>query len=193
MANGEEAISTGTHGEYSWLASTEHYMVDLVRLCPDIVVGRYLVVTEIDSGTPWLTETQQARKWRLQGGMAYSPRIATVEELFYQRDGLDTPGFDEWYVFDAPRELGEILLGNPSLPENAPKPGRLLTFVGWLSFMPDSSDPGSHSPSEMFWRQMEWIRPDVYVSDGDKALNLVCRSRELLDSVCERLSRVLEE
>jgi hypothetical protein len=191
MPDNETRIFTGTHGDYCWLASTEQYMGDLVRFCPDLVLNRYLVVTRIDSGTPWLTGKQRERGWRLQLGMAYSPPIATVEELFYQRDGLDAPGFDEWYVFDEPRDLGGILEGNPFLPENAPKPGRLLAFVGWLGFAPGSADPVFQRVQEMFWRQMEWVQPDLYISDGNESLNVVCKDRDLLNSIHRRLSEAL--
>jgi hypothetical protein len=191
MPDDESRIFTGTHDDYCWLASTEQYMVDLVQFCPDVVLNRYLVVTKIDSGTPWLTDKQRERGWRLQRGMAYSPPIATVEDLFYQRDGLDAPGFDEWYMFDEPRDLGGILEGNPFLPENAPKPGRLLAFVGWLGFAPGSADPVSQRVQEMFWRQMEWVQPDLYISDGTESLNVVCKDRDLLNSIHQRLSEAL--
>ena len=74
--------------------------------------------------------------WELRSGMAYSQRILSVEELFYQRDGNDCPGYDEWYVFDAtPNDLGETLHGNPFEDGNKPRPGRLLVFVGWAAFV----------------------------------------------------------
>src|SRR5436853_511468 len=123
--------------------------------------------------------------------MAFSPPISGIEELFYQRDGFDVPGYDEWYAFDAPPgELGEILKGNPFLKEDFPKPGRLLVFVGWTAFVLHDycSDLAVRTIVDVFWRQMEWIQPDVYVSDGRENLTVICRNRELFDSVHARLS-----
>jgi len=61
MAGTEEnEISTGYRGDYQWLTSDEDYMGTLVRLCPEVFLGRYLAVTSVDSGSPRLTERQQS-------------------------------------------------------------------------------------------------------------------------------------
>ena len=48
-------------------------MADFVRVCSDVLLGRYLTVTFIDGGSPWLTEAQRtkpiARRWT-SGGAA---------------------------------------------------------------------------------------------------------------------------
>jgi hypothetical protein len=176
-------IYTGTRGDYHWLTSTQHYMGDFVRLCSDAVLGRYLAITAIDSGSPWLTKTQRLVGWQLRSGIAYSQRVSSVEELFYQRDGNDCPGYDEWYVFDTPpQHLGEVLCGNPFVEGNTPQPGRLLVMVGWADFMLHSDDP-AQTINEMFWRQLDWIRPKVYVSDGRDNLTCVCRDLALFESI----------
>jgi len=90
--SGEQPIITGTHGGYYWLTDSDQYIGTLVRICADAVLGRYLAVTSIDSGSAWLTDRQQASKWQLRSGIAYSPRLADVEDLFYQRDGAESPG-----------------------------------------------------------------------------------------------------
>jgi hypothetical protein len=59
--DGTEAADfyVGQRGEYHWLtAGDDVYMGTIVGRCPEIVMGRYLAVTSIDSGEPWLTERQ---------------------------------------------------------------------------------------------------------------------------------------
>src|SRR5665213_1558655 len=86
-----EALRTGKHGEYFWLTSSyEDYSGTLVKLCHEIFIGRYLVVTAIDSGTPWLTERQKAAGWEARRGIVYSPILTSVDDVNYQRDGDDT-------------------------------------------------------------------------------------------------------
>jgi len=183
-------IFSGTRGQYHWLTSTEQYMGHLVQLCPDVLLGRYVIVTSIDGGSPWLNDAQRAAGWELRSGMAYSRRISSVEELFYQRDGNDCPGYDEWYVFDATlNDLGEILNGNPFEDGNKPRPGRLLVFVGYTGFVLHDPDLLEHSITEMFWSQLDWIQPDVYISDGRDNLTFVCKQEDLFKSVHQRLSR----
>ena len=184
-----ENIFTGAYGQYRWLTSTEQHIGDIVRLCPDVLLGRYLVVTSIDSGSPWLTDAQRDAGWSLRSGMAYSPRLVSVEKLIYQCDGNDSPGYDEWYLFHAtPTHLDEILTGNPFEPGNRPRPGRLLAFVSCLAFVLHSTDANAHSFHQLFWDQMAWVQPDVYVSDGCDSLTFVTRDESLFGSVHQRLS-----
>lgn len=115
-----------------------------------------------------------------------------LEELFYQRDGNDCPGYDEWCVFDAaPNHLGEILNGNPFQKGNEPRPGRLLVFVGWAAFVLHDPDPVVQSINEMFWQQLDWVQPDVYVSDGRDNLAFVCKEEALFESVHRHLTAAL--
>ena len=51
----------GSQGEYQWLTMVDRDISALLRLCPDVVLGKYLAVTSIDGGTPRLTE-QEDRK-----------------------------------------------------------------------------------------------------------------------------------
>ncbi len=181
-------IFSGTHGQYYWLTSTEQYIGHLVQLCPDLFVGHYLTVTAIDSGLPWLTDAQAAAGWSLRSGMAYSERISSLDELSYQHDGKDYPGYDEWYVFSGPSpDLGETLNGNPFSEGNEPQPGRLLVFVGWGAFVLHDPAPDMQLINEMFWRQLDWIQPDAYVSDGRDHLTFVCKDEAVFESVHRRL------
>ncbi|HTR36038.1 MAG TPA: hypothetical protein VMH80_09065 [Bryobacteraceae bacterium] len=186
----KESIKTGSHEPYLWLTSAEQYISTLVQLCPEVAIGRYLAVTSIDSGTPWLTDQQASAGWQRRSGLVYSPRLATTDELFYQRDGLDCPGYDEWYLFDngAP-DLGERITENPFEEAHAPRPGRLMVFVGYPAFV--LHDPDEQTLANMFWRQLEWVRPESYVADGRDHLTFVSRNAALFDTVYERLKAAL--
>jgi len=165
-------------------------MGTFVRLCPEVVLGRHLAVTSIDSGVPWLTENQTVANWQSRSGIVYSPSLTSTDDVFYQRDGLDCPGFDEWYVFDhGDLDLGEVVKGNPFEPANAPRPGHLLVVVNYPSFV--LHNPTERKLAEMFWKQLEWIEPESYISDGQDYLTFVTRNTALFDSVYERLNAAL--
>ena len=187
-----QRITTGTHGAYCWLTSIEHDIGDLVRICPEAILGRYLAVTSIDSGTAWLTDRQEACGWRLERGIAYSPPLATIDDLYFKNDGPEAPGFDEWYVFKAPpAEMGEVIQGNPFEEGNRPGPGRLMAFVNWFVFL-HSPEPGMQLLLDMFWRQLDWIQPDAYIADAD-CLTFVCNDGALFESVIQRLNPALNQ
>lgn len=41
-------LSLGSQGAYEWLVTDENF--DLLQLCPEIVLAKYVAVTSIDSG-----------------------------------------------------------------------------------------------------------------------------------------------
>jgi hypothetical protein len=101
----EGRVRMSLHGEYQWLTSSfEDYMGSLVRLSPEVILGRYLAVITLDGGTPSLTEKREALGWQYRAEVAYSPPIQSVDELYYQRDGV--PGFDEVPLRQADRDIG---------------------------------------------------------------------------------------
>jgi hypothetical protein len=184
----EESIKTGSHPPFRWLTSTAQYMENIVHLCPEMLVERHLVVTSIDSGDPWLTEKQKAAGWELRSGLVYSPRLATTDDLFFQRDGLGYPGFDEWYLFDAvAADLGEAIKGNPFEQAHTPRPGRLMVFVGYPSLALHDPPESKNVIVEMFWRQLEWVKPESFIADGRDCLTFVTRNTGLFDTVHEHL------
>jgi len=184
-----EALRTGKHGEYFWLTSSyEDYSGTVVKLCPEIFVGRYMAVTAIDSGVPWLTNGQKAAGWTQRREIVYSPLLSSVNDVYCQRDGPDTPGFDEWYVFQTPPDLGELQKGNPFEEETAPRPARPHVFVGMPSAMVHDTDPTCEFIRRMFWAQIDWIQPESHVSDGQDCLTFVTRNPELFELVLGRLS-----
>jgi hypothetical protein len=187
----EEALRTGAHGEYFWLTSSfDHYSGTLVKQCPEIFIGRFMVVTAIDSGIPRLRGGQEAAGWEMRGGIAYSPRLRSVDDVFYQRDGHDVPGFDEWYFFQELPNLGKLQEGNPFEQATAPRSGRPKVYVG----MPSATVSDNRSDFEfirrMFWDQIGWIQPESYVADSGDFLTFVTRNQDLFELVLERLSKL---
>jgi hypothetical protein len=179
-------IYTGSQGEYFWLTSTEDYGGTLLRVCPEIVIDKYLAVTSVDGGMSWLTDGRLARGWRTHQGVGYSPRIGSIEEVPHQYDGPDAAGYDEFYVFASPCDLGERIQDNIFLEQFAPAPGRVVVFVGWASFT--LHDPGqAQDLVALFWPQLLRLQPESYVADGDKCLTFISRKKELVERLHERL------
>lgn len=187
-------LRTGSRLGYRCLTSTEHYMGDFVRLCPEALLGRYLAVVKTDSGSPWLTDQQRTAGWQVRSRIVRSPRLVSTAELFYQRDGADGPGYDEWYLFGSEDvDMGEIQEGNPFLEENAPRPGLLMTFVGYLGFSILDPDPTWECFTTMFWDQLAWLQPESYISDGSECLTFVTRDEALFESVHQKLAGAVAE
>jgi hypothetical protein len=83
--------SAGQNRQYYWLTTTDFDAVELLRLCPEIVVGKFIVTTAFDSGP--LRIPLGIDGWHSEGGLAYSPQIISPNDVPLGR-------YDEFYVFD---------------------------------------------------------------------------------------------
>src|SRR5689334_20689839 len=149
-------FTVGSRDSYEWLVTDEDF--DLLELCPEIVLGKYLAVTSIDSSQLIPTEKEKAAGWQSRANVAYSPKINNGEDV--PRDG-----WDEWYIFNTPTDLGNSHLAE-NIFEVQQEPGHLSVFVnyGFALHPPERADL---TLTRMFWAQMTRIQPESYVADND--------------------------
>ncbi len=170
-----EPLAIGSHGAYKWLSS-RHDLDDLLKLCPDVVLGKYLAVTSIDSGYRSPSAEETSAGWESRRGIAYSPLIRSVEKLL-------RGGWDEWYVFAQPADLGVSRLGE-NIFDSALKAGEVGVFVnyGFTLHLPERA-----GPADLFWNQVDHIQPESYIADNDY-LTFVTRDESLFGAVAKALS-----
>ncbi|HKF46873.1 MAG TPA: hypothetical protein VKB38_05905 [Terracidiphilus sp.] len=170
---------SGANGDYRWIVA-DATIGELLGMVPESVLGKYVAVTSFDPGPLALTEEQEAKGWHSCEGIAYSPKIESIENLPHDN-------FDEWYVFREPRNLGCLVCSdaNPWVSEFAPQ--RVHVFVNY------SSSFGLHlaesrALAELFWEQLDWMQPETYISHGDR-LTVVTRDHHLMTAIVTALHR----
>jgi hypothetical protein len=96
-------------------------------------------------------------------------------------------GFNEWYVFNSPFDLGELWHDNVF--EAPIPPGQVCRFV---NFGPGFAlhDPEMLSLVSLFWKQLDWIQPESYIADADIFLTFVSRNEDIFVAVRNALSDV---
>jgi hypothetical protein len=173
MLNSQSSsVKSGSHDAYQWLTTNAHDFDSLLTLCPTTVLGKYVAVTSFDSGSLSLSDEEKAAGWESRKGIAYSPLIRSVGTL------PERGGFDEWYVFGTPVDLGEKGRGNVfEAPLSA---GQVEVFVNFAEGF-DLHQPNDLVP--LFWRQLKWIRPDSYIADTHHLLTFVSTNRNVFDAV----------
>ncbi|MGA7914821.1 MAG: hypothetical protein WCA00_06260 [Candidatus Acidiferrales bacterium] len=177
MGSSALATVTGSSGTYQWLATGLHDLDSFLLRCPKTLAGKYVAVTSLDSGALRLTEGEERTGWRSRGGVAYSPQVRSVETL---RHG----GFDEWYIFDSPKELGQVWQGNVfELPSTS---DYISVFVNFGDFAPHN--PAVEALVALFWKQLDQIQPESYVADGNQFLTFASRDQQLFAEVCKALA-----
>lgn len=162
-------LTVGSQGTYEWLVTDESF--DLLQKCPDIVLGKYVAITSIDSGELVLTEKESAAGWRGHERIAYSPKVQNAEDIPLE-------GWDEWYIFNNPTDLGTSHLAENIF--EAPRGrGHLSVFVNYGFAL---HQPEMESIATLFWEQMNWVCAESYVADSDY-LNFVTMNKALFASV----------
>jgi hypothetical protein len=173
----EATLKSGSHDAYRWLTTTAHDFDSLLTLCPTAVIGKYLAVTAFDSGSLSLSDEEKASGWESRKGISYSPLIESVGTL------PERGGFDEWYVFGAPVDLGEKGQGN--IFEAPLLSGQIEVFVNFAEGF-DLYRPNDLAP--LFWRQLKWIRPESYIADTHQTLTFVSANRNVFEAVRQALT-----
>lgn len=148
-------FTVGSHGGYEWLVTDQDS--DLLELCPEIVLGKYVAVTSIDSSPLVPTDREMEAGWRSRAKIAYSPKIENAEEL-------PREGWDEWYIFNTPTDLGTSHFAE-NIFEAPQEQGHLSVLVNY-GFALHPPLRANHL-ADLFWPQMERIRPESYVANND--------------------------
>ncbi len=162
-------LTVGSEGPYEWLVTDQQF--DLMQACPEIVRGKYVAITSIDSGPLVPTDKETAAGWQTRGKIAYSAKIESVE-------GLPRAGWDEWYIFDNPTDLGTSHL-EENVFEVPQEHGHVSVFVNYCFAL---HRPEMKDLATLFWQQIARIRPESYVADNDY-LNFVSGNKTLFASV----------
>jgi hypothetical protein len=162
-------LAIGSQGVYEWLVTDQQF--DLLRICPDVVLGKYLAITSFDSSPLVPTDEEKAAGWQSRNNVAYSPKVQNVSSL-------PRAEYDEWYIFDSPAALGVSHLAE-NVFEVAQEQGHVSVFVNYGFAL---APPDRTGLTHLFWLQMERIRPESYVADNDY-LTFVSANKTLFVSV----------
>ncbi len=169
----EFEIKIGERGPYRWLITPTHDFDTLLSVCPGVVLGKYIAVTSFDSGCLYLGDSEKADGWKSRKGVAYSSVIKSVDSL-PQRGG-----WDEWYVFDTPTDLGQLDRGN--IFESSLERGQIFALVNYgQGFV--SGLRNQESPATEFWKQMEWIAAESFIADDCENLIFVSKNATIFES-----------
>ena len=185
MNNAQPTTFTGSHGSYRWFVTREDDLATLLESCPQSLAGKYVAVTSLDSGPMILTEEEKGLGWHSRNEIAYSPQISLSEDgRLKGMSAGQCAGYDEWYVFDSPHDLGALCDGNVF--ESDLPAGKIWTFVnydaGFALHNPEMSDL-----TGLFWKQLEWIQPESFIADSAAFLTFVSRNEPIFVAACNAL------
>lgn len=176
-----KAIHFGSSGHFRWVVS-DNCLDDILQVCPDVVVGKYVAVTAFDSGPVRnLTEKEREAGWELRNDIAYSPRIRSTDQLFYDSCCC----YNEWYIFNSPADLGRRVPQGFNVFQTPLSQGEIEALVNYQLGL---HLPEMEAVAKIFWEQMNRTNPYVYLADCQEWLTIVSSDRILI----ERCHQALE-
>ena len=174
----------GSHHAYRWLMTNRENMNEFLRQCPGLVLGKYVAITTYDSGVLRLSERDATVGWESRNGIAYSRQIGALSDLPEIAQLEPAELYQEWYVFRAATKLGGFALENAFV---TPPPGLIVTFVNYSKGFA-LHDPEVQVMTDLFWKQVEELKPESYMGEGEDYTTFVTDNAALFDAVL----RILE-
>jgi len=160
--------SSGHRGEYQWLVSEQMDIHRLLKILPEVALGKCLAISLFDSGPLVPTDEERNKGWQVHGRLTVVPDVVDVRDL-------PSDLYDEWYLFTSPTM--------PEIPETFTNCGGFTLEPPQVSqeFARAQASVGAQADVKMiqqaaerqqelldsFWAQMERVRPDTYIGDGD--------------------------
>jgi hypothetical protein len=177
-------MSTGKQGEYYWLELPNLFFNDVLRVCPEFVEGKYLVVTSFDSGPLTLTDEEFKRGWLQHDELAINPSVESVYDIPYNE-------YDEWFVFSKAPRLEEFKVFVNYYLFSLRIAEYLITEAPMTWVLEDRTDQAERIKAlqELFWLQLELKEAETYFSAGDRFI-LATRRQDLYKKVIESYDSV---
>lgn len=171
------SLYTGERETYLWMFATDFRIHDLVKKCPEVLLGKHLVITAFDSGPVSPNPEEMEVGWTAYGSTMCSPRLTSLEGLSYD-------DYDEWYVFSEARCLDSPQIFVNYCGFSLRNPVHLLKEADptWDIVGIKSQIKAIEELQEKFWHQLVHFSPESYIADGDNFI-YVTGNQKLFEAV----------
>lgn len=170
-------MQLGRHDNFQWLNSRKAVLQDFLVRCPQIVVGKIVLITSFDGARLKLSQQELDSGWHYHHSHAMSPRIPNVEAVPY--DSLS-----EWYILNSPDELEvkEVFVTHQGFGLSN----------GRIRFQKQSKV--LDEIEIRFWRQLTKLNPLAYLGNGDNLVFATTDDRLMESAIiaiqdCESIAR----
>ncbi len=168
------ASNQGYRQGYFWLETWGYAFppIYVARACPDVVVGKRVLVTAFDAGPLELLPIAFQDGWVKHAELCISPRVTDVNDL------VCSDFYDEWYVFDSIPMLKDVKV--------------YITYGVGFDLVEERviREKKSRELLEGFWNQMKELEPISYLACHEYAFIFACREKDLfirMETTCRRL------
>lgn len=145
----------GFQGEYRWLESVSHGVEDVLRVCPDVAMGKSWAVTAFDQEKLKAVADENLLSWQVSGSALLIPPIEDIAQV-------PSDIFHEWYTFTG------------TVPQR-----KFHTFVrhAWFTLGPAAANRFQarnvwdfKRMQRLFWQEMEAAAPESYIASRERLI-----------------------
>ena len=145
----------GFNGDYRWLESVSHSMEDVMRVCPDVAIGKSWAVTSFDQEKLRAVAGENLESWQVSGSALLIPPVTDISQVPCQV-------FSELFTFAG------------AVPQH-----NFQTFIGndWFTLGPAAANRAQarniwdfKRMQRLFWQEMEAAAPESYVAAGQRLI-----------------------
>lgn len=147
-------INSGKYSEYYWIEIvSENYKMDtLILEFPEFFIDKYLSIVSFDSDSFIPTDEELQRGWIYEDEIAYFDKVTAFE--LSQNSLFDI--YDQWLLFDTKQRFKSM--------EN------FVNYIGFSIDLNESLELLKLKETKRFWNQIEKIKPQKFILNGDKLI-----------------------
>ena len=179
-------MESGRLDKYHWVESASFDVSKILRSCPEVVLGKFVIITAFDSGPLTLSPEAIARGWCKHGDLAVTSQISSVAELPFDDN-------DEWYVFPQYTlpQISETFVNDGIFRLASPD-----NFVrNAIAILVDQADlvGAKHLANrlaerqQIFWEQLRASNAESFIADGNTFM-FASSNAELFERVTKAIS-----
>jgi hypothetical protein len=171
------AFNTGNYKEYYWFESHEINLNSLIRKTPELLIGKYLIITHFDGGNFVPNENEVNIGWENENGITYADKVT---KRILKMNIYDN--YDQWILMAEKIKINKISdFVNHDY----------FSLIDWknenknLKNVDDSNFINQFENErkilkEKFWNEIEKIKLTTFISDGAKFIYVTDNQSEII-------------
>ena len=166
---------SGKHNEYYWIETLpDNYNMDsLISEFPEFVIDKCLSIVSFDSDSFLPTESELQRGWVYKNEIAYFDNMTKFE--LFQNSLFDI--YDQWLIFDKKQRFESMEI--------------FVNYGGFSTDLNESRKILELADTKRFWNQIEKIRPQKFILNGDNLIFGTTNEKEYIKVKASYQQRLL--
>jgi hypothetical protein len=175
-------MQTGQMDKFQWLESPTFDISEVIKHCPEVLVGKFVVISCCDSGPLQLSPEEIGKGWSQHGELAITSRLTDLFDLPFDNN-------DEWYVLPEFRvpQIADTFVNYDlfRLSDADQYVQNVISSVGDQADVLGAKIIADRIAEQqvVFWHQMRECDAESYIADGHVSFRFVSQNADYFEKV----------